>query len=83
MHVTQSLIQSLCLYNNLCSHLSLDQEHLDRSEQILQEEVQRRAADFISRKEALQEELTSVQVVALIWLVLERGVNYVMVSVSE
>lgn len=50
----------------LFRHLALDQEHLERNETVLLEEVKRRAADFITRKDDLQEELKSIQVCGII-----------------
>ena len=45
----------------LCRHIALDREHLERQEQLLEEETSQRAADFISCRGNLQFDLGSME----------------------
>lgn len=48
---------------NLCNrHIALDCSHLERREQLLEEETSRRAVSFIAKKEQLTKELKNTEV---------------------
>ena len=43
-------------------HIALDCSHLEKREQLLEEEKSRRAVNFITKKEELTTELTDIEV---------------------
>ena len=49
-------------YNIFFRHVALDCSHLERREQLLEEETSRRAANFTGKKKQLTKELEDVEV---------------------
>lgn len=54
------------MYFCVCRHVALDCSHLEKREQLLKEEMSRRAVDFIDKKENLTTELTAIEVLELV-----------------
>lgn len=49
-------------YGSMFRHIALDCSHLEKREQLLEEEKTRRAVNFIANKEQLTTELADVEV---------------------
>ena len=59
-----AMTPSIHLIMQYCRHVALDCSHLEKREQLLQEETARRAVTFISKKEELSMEFGEVEVLS-------------------